>query len=122
LALFRKPVPGTVHLATVPADVSVAIDGRPISGSSPFIIEEVAPDLPHEIVVSKDGYRPWSSKFELQADQTMRLPPVSLEADESGFALDSGPSGAQVFVDGKDLGRPTPVKVTDLAPGDHMIR
>ena len=78
--------------------------------------------MPHEIVVSKQGYRPWSSKFELQSNETMKLPPVTLEPLESGFALDSVPSGATVFVDGKELDRKTPVRVAELGPGDHHIR
>jgi serine/threonine-protein kinase len=102
--------------------VSVALDGRPIPGSSPFVIGQVVPGIPHEVVVSKQGYRAWSSQFQLQADETMQLPPVSLEPLESGFALDSVPSGAAVFVDAKRLEQTTPVRVADLGPGDHQIR
>ncbi|MDH5671676.1 MAG: protein kinase [Myxococcales bacterium] len=122
LVLFRPPTPGTVHLSTTPGDVSVTIDGVPVTGSSPFVIGEVVPKQPHEIVVSKTGYRPWSSRFELQPDEMMQLPPVKLELLESGFALSSEPPGAAVFVDNRKLPQTTPLRVIDLSPGDHQIR
>jgi serine/threonine protein kinase len=122
LLLFRRPAPGTVHLSTSPPDVSVALDGRPVLGSSPFVISEIEPGVPHELTVSKQGYRTWSSRFELRADATMQLPPVSLELMESGFALDSVPSGAVVYVDGTRLAKTTPVRIGDLSPGDHQVR
>jgi serine/threonine protein kinase len=122
LLFFSPPSPGTVHLSTTPRDVSVSLDGRAIAGSSPFVIGEVEPETLHSLVVSKTGYRSWESKFELKPGETMDFPPVSLEALESGFALDSVPSGAAVIVDGERLGTTTPVRVTDLAPGDHQIR
>jgi serine/threonine protein kinase len=122
LWLFRHPAAGTVHLTANPGDVSVSIDGKALPGSSPFVINQVAPGIPHEIVVSKQGYRPWSSQFELQAAETMQLPPVNLEPLESGFALDSVPSGAAVQVDGKRIEQVTPVRIIDLGPGDHQIR
>jgi hypothetical protein len=122
LMVFRRPAAGTVHITTVPGDVSVSIDGRPVPGTSPFVAPDVAPGVAHEILVSKQGYRPWSSKFELQSNETMQLPPVTLEPLESGFALDSVPSGASVYVDGKELDSKTPVRVSELGPGDHHIR
>jgi serine/threonine protein kinase len=122
LMVFRRPSLGTVNLAVTPGDVSVAIDGRPIVGTSPFVINDVALSTPHEIVVSRDGYRSWQSRFELQSEDPMQLPPVVLEALESGFALDSVPSGAAVFVDNKRLEQATPVRVADLTPGDHQIK
>ena len=86
------------------------------------MINDVRSRSPHEIVVSKQGYRSWQSRFELQSEDAMQLPPVALEPLESGFALDSVPSGAAVFVDSKRLEQATPVRVADLTPGDHQIK
>jgi serine/threonine protein kinase len=122
LLLVRPKAPGTVHVTTSPNDAVVSIDGRPVAGSSPFIVTDVAPGTIHEVSVTKAGYRSWSTKLQLQASETMELPAVTLEALESGFQLDSTPSGASVFVDGKQLDQVTPVRVTNLTPGDHQIR
>ncbi len=122
LFVFRTPSPGAVHVTTTPRDVSVIVDGTPVIGSSPFVIGEVVAGVPHEILIRKTGYRSWTTKFELQPGETMELPPVTLEALESGFALDSVPSGATVFVDGERLAQTTPVRVADLKAGDHQIK
>jgi serine/threonine protein kinase len=122
LWIFRHPAPGTVHLTVTPGDAAVTMDGKAIVGSSPFVVNQVVPSVQHEVIVSKTGYRSWSTQFELQAGETMQLPSVNLEGIESGFALDSVPSGATVFVDSKRLQQATPVRVADLGPGDHQIR
>jgi serine/threonine-protein kinase len=122
LLVFRRPSLGSVHLSTNPGDVSVAIDGKPIVGSSPFVINDVMIAVPHEIIVSKQGYRSWQSRFELQSEDAMELPAIVLDPLESGFALDSVPSGAAVYVDGKRFEQATPVRVSDLTPGDHQIK
>jgi hypothetical protein len=50
------------------------------------------------------------------------VPPVPAPRPASGgFALASTPAGAMVRVDGKDLGS-TPIRLTDLPPGNHGIR
>ena len=126
LLIFRGPNLGIVHVTTTPGDASVAIDGKPVLGSSPFVINEVTLGVPHEIIARKPGYRDVSTRFELQADQpadkATELPAIVLEPLESGFALDSVPSGAAVFVDSQRLAQATPVRVTSLGPGDHLIR
>jgi serine/threonine protein kinase len=123
LWLFKEPAPGTIHLTTNPRDAVVKIDGQSIVGvSSPFVIPEILPGTTHTIEVAREGFRAWNSKVELQPDQVMELPMVTLEVIESGFALDSTPSGATVFVDDVQLGQVTPLRVTDLTPGHHQIR
>jgi eukaryotic-like serine/threonine-protein kinase len=122
LVVFGKPDPGNVHFATVPSKVSVAVDGKPLaSATSPFVIAQLPPNVEHTIAVSQQGYRPWTTKVELAPGQTLQLPTVTLERIETGFAVDSEPQGATVFVDGTRMGE-TPVRLTDLPPGEHKIR
>jgi eukaryotic-like serine/threonine-protein kinase len=123
LFVFGKADPASVQLTTAPRDALVTINGRPHTGrTSPFLIGELEPHVMYDIEVSSPGYRPWSTKVELQPGQMVPLPDVSLEKIEAGFALDSAPRGATVFVDGRRLPQSTPVRVTDLEPGDHQIR
>jgi hypothetical protein len=123
LVVFEKSEPGSIHLATAPRNVLVTVDGRPASAStSPFVLDQLAAGVTHDIEVTSPGYRSWSSKVELQPGQTMELPTVTLDRIESGFALDSVPAGATVFVDGRRIATATPVRTTDMEPGDHQIR
>jgi eukaryotic-like serine/threonine-protein kinase len=123
LMLFGQREPGTVHLITVPGRVAVVVDGNPLGMStSPFVIGELSAGKRHSIEVSSTGFRPWSSVVELQPGQVLALPEVRLTAIETGFTLASQPNGATVAIDDRKLAQLTPLRVVDLAPGDHRIR
>lgn len=123
VALLGRSSPGSIQLRTVPVDAIVTLDGQPVQGAaSPWLITDVEPEVTHLIEVTKPGFQAWSSRVELQSDQTIALPEISLEMIESGFALGSAPSGARVFVDGAVLADVTPVRKTDLVPGAHTLR
>ena len=117
--------PATVTLVTSPTDVEVLVDGRPLVGQlSPFMAQDLAADVEHEVVVQKTGFESQTHRFrigegEIKPLPTMELKPVSAG---TGFALTSSPEGVLVKVDDVALSQRTPVKLTDLAPGTHVIR
>ncbi|MEM9189964.1 MAG: serine/threonine-protein kinase [Myxococcota bacterium] len=123
--------PGTIHVTTDPPDAVVVFDREPVSAlASPFVINNVAAGETHVVVVQKEGYRPWSWRGEVQAGQTLTLPLVRLVPEGggeervagTGFTLDTRPSNARVFIDGRELDERTPIQVTDLDPGSYTIR
>jgi serine/threonine protein kinase len=123
--LMKKPAAGTINLTTLPADTTIKIDGQPFSGSSsPFVISDLTPNAAHQIVVSKEGYGSWSTSVELTPGQNLVLPPVSLDPiqTDTGFTIDSKPTNARVYVDGKDFAQNTPARIIGLSPGIHDIR
>mgnify|MGYP003449613770 FL=1 len=123
LMVFGEREPGTLNLSTEPDRVAVSVDGRALGVSkSPFVIGELSPGRRHEIVVSSNGYHAWSHSVELSAGQVLTLPPVKLQRVETGFMLSTEPSSALVLVDGMPLAQRTPVRVVDLAPGEHRVR
>ncbi len=119
---LRPQTPGQLLVTTEPADAQLRIDGVVVGGQSPFRAGSIAPGQIHLVDIVREGYRPWSIKIQLQPGQSMELPSVALDAIESGFALDSVPSGATVFVDSVRLAEATPVRVTSLPAGDHLVR
>ena len=94
LAAFRARDPGTVSLSTRPSRVEVSVDGRALGSSmSPFVIGELTPDRPHEIVVSSAGHAPWTKTLTLSPGQVMTLTDVVLEPIETdGMTLDDLPA------------------------------
>jgi hypothetical protein len=123
LMLFGQRQPGTVNLTTQPSRVSVIVDGRSLGEStSPFVIGELSAGKAHSIVVSSPGYIPWSHDLELGPGQMVTLPNIVLKRIETGFALSTDPPGATVFVDDRALPDRAPVRVVELAPGEHRIR
>lgn len=140
--VLRPGEPATIHLATSPVDPVVLFDEQPVQAtSSPFVIPNVEPGVPHLLEVRKRGFRVWSMTLEAQPGQTLTLPAVTLVPEEptvaagptepssptppttatAGFSLTSDPAGATVFVDGSERGT-TPVTLSDLAAGPRQVR
>jgi len=123
--LHDDPGTATVTLVTKPGDSQVAIDGRALVGqSSPFMVQDLAPGVDHEVVVRKEGFEPQTRRFRVGAGQVMPLDGIELTKLDAGtgFALATTPAGAKVFVDGTLQSGVTPLRVTDLEPGLHTIR
>ena len=68
-----------VHFSTVPTDAEVWVDAkRWHATASPFLIDELEPDVPHRLEVKKPGYQSWSAPLTLASGQVLRLPVVTL--------------------------------------------
>lgn len=123
-AMMAPPALATVTLVTQPADAEVSVDGRPLVGqTSPFTIQGLAPESEHSLVVRKEGHAEHTSRFNVEPGETKALSSVDLQPVkvDTGFAINSQPAGAQVFVDGKPLELETPARISDLAPGLHTV-
>jgi eukaryotic-like serine/threonine-protein kinase len=122
-ALAGEPNPAIIQLSTVPKDAVVRFDNRQATGSSsPFVILDVKPNIKHTLEVSKSGYESISLDVTATPDQIKQLPDLVLRPLESGFTVDSVPTDANVFVDGKELAQRTPAKVSALSAGPHQVR
>jgi hypothetical protein len=122
--IFGGASTGGVTLTTAPADAQVFIDGKPLSGtSSPYSVSELEAGQ-HEVVVQKEGFKEHRSTFSVEKGESRALPMVELAAKQvdSGFAVNSMPSGADIWVDGAATGKTTPAKVSGVAPGVHKLQ
>lgn len=120
----RVSRPGMATLTTDPADAQVAVDGVPMAAdSSPFelILNE---GRTYQIQVERDGYRTRSFSLKVRSGVELALPTVTLEPLElpGRIDVDSNPSGANVYVDGQDTGKTTPVRLEGYGEGGHMLR
>ncbi|MBK6578511.1 MAG: serine/threonine protein kinase [Sandaracinaceae bacterium] len=126
--------PGTIRLATDPPDSEVYMDSVRVAGSSsPFIITNVTPGVPHIIEVRAEGFRSWSAPITVQSGQELSMDAVALRpegaagttrvaAGTGGFTLNTTPPGATVYVDGTRVPGTTPVTAADLSAGAHQVR
>jgi hypothetical protein len=120
----------------------VFVDDRE-RGRTPATIRDLSRG-PHRVRIEREGYltetrriaispsRPSESlivTLDREAPQnaplTARAPAARQQPADEGFvgelAVDSRPSGARVFLDGKPVGT-TPLGVTRVAAGTHVIR
>lgn len=138
-----KPTVGAVELRIGPVAGSVTLDGVPRGQGATVSVEDLDPASPHPLKVEAEGYLPFEDSLTLKAgdrlvfpvtlqpvpapvverdrpERTDRRDPVATPtpgAPVTAIArFTSNPGGAEVFVDGKLVGK-TPFSWDDGAPG-----
>lgn len=93
---------GTLVVRTEPAGASVSVGGA-YRGRSPLTLE-VRPDVPLAIVATRDGYEPATSQATVgpgaRRDVSLALTPILGE-----ITVQAEPAGAEVFANGRAIGR-----------------
>ncbi len=123
-------VRGTLIISSTPRGAAVALDGRPL-GVTPVTIRNLAPGH-YTVRVSRRGYateerevvvsaeRP-SSTIAFSLDRASRPQPASRTEFFGSLSVDSLPSGARVFLDGRLIGT-TPMVAPRVPAGSHVVR
>jgi PEGA domain-containing protein len=138
--------PGRLLVRTTPAGARVAVDGTEY-GRSPVAVRDLAHGA-HRVRVMRDGYAPVERRVVISAArpaQSLTIPlsrvgepapsapaargaappPPPPGSPAQAFAgsliVDSRPTGAKVYVDGRLAGT-TPLTMRDVRAGEHAIR
>jgi serine/threonine-protein kinase len=119
--LQQRARSGPLLLVTsTPEGAQVKIDGRPVDGPTPAAVHALAPGK-HRVRVELPGRNPAEQEVELGAGARLHVALALPEASHP-VAVDSLPSGAQVFVDGVQVPGETPLSVTLANDDFHEIR
>ena len=121
------PATGRLLVRSTPSGAQVKVDGR-VRGRTPLVLR----DLPLGAVrlsVEQAGYQIDERRISLTAaspsvtveSRLTRVPPPTPVATAGALVVESRPSGATVFVDGRQVGS-TPLSVPDVTPGTRRIR
>ena len=135
---------GRLLIRSTPDGASVSVDGRDY-GKTPATVRDLARG-PHQVRVTRDGYAAQERRVVISSSrpsQSVNLAMVPTPAPSpsrsaaavpappaaapttaratGALAVDSRPTGARVFLDGKPIGT-TPLMVPSVAPGEHAIR
>ncbi len=110
--------PTELSFSSRPDGAKVQIDGAGDSSwLTPFRSQHIAPGT-HRVVFTKDGYLSETRSVELAAGKSLS---VAVDLTQgSKLVANSNPSGAEIWVDGQDLGIVTPSQLT-LPKGLHQI-
>jgi serine/threonine protein kinase len=129
-----------VELITWPStEVKVYLDGTQVASDTPFTARDMTPGV-HSLRVERKGYEQVEKRFELSMGTRMVMelslrkieepeperPPAEKPPEEKPpepapekkptvLIVDSDPSGATVYLDGKKIGK-TPLRRSDLKP------
>jgi hypothetical protein len=118
---------GTVHFAVVPADATIVISGKPITGKLKHRGSPWSPELApggYQIEIDREGYKGWLTSIDVVAgqSQTLHVPLETLGSAviaEATLVVGSSPGGLDVTVDGVAFGK-TPGKLS-ITEGHHVV-
>ena len=118
--------PGRILVRSTPSGARVAVDGRDL-GATPLAVRDLAVGT-HTVRVTRDGYVPQERAVRVTRSRPSPSMVVTLERSRAtaaanfngGLTVDSRPSGAKVYIDGRLAGT-TPLQ-SSVAAGEHAIR
>jgi len=125
IKLTPLPSYATLEVETTPTNAKLYINGEE-KGSTPHTIDKLKPGE-YEIKITKSGYENYIDKITLKDNEnkTMKIQLKAITPTPTisygFFSVDSDPSGANVYVDNKNIGK-TPIKSYQLEPGSHTIK
>lgn len=111
-------IAGQLSIDSNPQGAQVQVDGN-ASGVTPFNIASLTPGQ-HTVTVSKPGYSTETRSINIASGGKSNLS-IQLVQLAASVAANSTPSGAEIWVDGKDTGRTTPAQITLSKPGTHAF-
>ncbi|HLJ87576.1 MAG TPA: serine/threonine-protein kinase [Candidatus Angelobacter sp.] len=108
-----------VSFASEPKGAKVEVDGwSEPSWITPFKATNLAAGA-HNVVFSKDGYVRETRKLNLVSGKEAQLSAI-LSPAPSSVAVSSTPTGASIWIDGKDTGKTTPSQIL-VEKGAHTV-
>ncbi|HYA25809.1 MAG TPA: serine/threonine-protein kinase [Terriglobales bacterium] len=111
-------VAGQLSIDSNPHGAQIAIDGK-TAASTPSNIASLLPGH-HTITLSKPGYATETRTIDVTSGSKSVIS-VQLAPTTATVAANSDPTGATVWIDGRDTGRTTPVQISVDKPGNHTV-
>lgn len=119
IAAAAVAVPGQMVVDSTPEGAQIQIDGKTdVSWVTPVTLSGVAPGK-HSVTVNKSGYAPDSRTIEISSGGKSFVQ-TRLAQLAATLTVSSTPSGANVYIDGKNTGRVTPAQVP-VEKGRHAV-
>jgi PEGA domain len=112
-------IPGQLAVDSTPQGAQVQVDGKTDpSYVTPFVVTNLQPGQ-HSITVSKPGYASDSRTVNVTSGYRMTSV-VHLAQVMATLVVKSDPAGANIYVDGRDVGAKTPAQVS-VDKGQHVV-
>ena len=112
-------VPGQMTLDSTPQGAQVQLDGATDpTWVTPLAVSSLDPGA-HSITVSKSGYVTDSRSIKIVSGSKTSVV-VHLSQLSATLSVTSNPPGANIYVDGRDMGKVTPAQVS-VDKGQHLV-
>ncbi len=112
-------IPGQLAVDSTPTGAQVQVDGKSDpSWVTPFSLTSLQPGQ-HAIKVTKSGYAPDSRTVDVASGNRATVV-VHLAQLMATLVVNSDPPGANIYIDGRDMGTKTPGQVS-VDKGQHVV-
>lgn len=125
---------GSVDVKGAPENAVITLDGKQVGTGAAVVVSDLAPDVPHTLVVTAEGFEPYQETVQVAAGERLRLP-ITLQpvapvkptpstppknpttnptppptpkvdtAEKVVLSLSSTPPGADIWIEGKKVGQ-----------------
>lgn len=118
VAVLGTGPPPAIEVISSPTGASVSVDGRPMPGVTPLLVEEgIESGRTYRVDVTMAGYQPWSAQLSPTEGPLRQF--VVLAPLPATLRVETEPVGATVMVNGVERG-PSPVELTGLQVGQEV--
>jgi hypothetical protein len=112
-------IPGGMGLDSTPQGAQVQIDGRTDpTWVTPIALSGLTPGQ-HTVTVSKPGYSTDTRSLEVVSGNKTSIV-IHLAQLVATLSVSSDPAGANIYIDGRDVGKSTPAQVS-VDKGQHIV-
>ncbi|MFH1130526.1 MAG: protein kinase [Pseudomonadota bacterium] len=119
--LVQKQGPGTIQMTALPSNVEISVSGvRQVASGFPPEIQGIEPGI-HVLTIRKSGFETWEQSVVVKANETIQIEPKLEPVANAKIELRSRPSKGEVFLDGRKLEGKTPMRITNVVPGQHRL-
>jgi formylglycine-generating enzyme required for sulfatase activity/serine/threonine protein kinase len=108
---------GSLKIETTPDGAQVSIDGKNV-GQTPLQLNEVKRGKV-KISIDKEGFDVWEHEIMVEASKVSEVNAV-LVSSFGSLKVETTPDGAQVYIDGKNVGQ-TPLQLNEVKRGKVKI-
>jgi len=115
---------GILNIITDPPGAAVMINGILTKQVTPTAIKNLPVGKDLKITLSKPGYEDFEENIRLATSRPQKISATlkPLKQNNASLKVKSSPSGASVYIDGKNTGKKTPAVLKDIKPGNHVIK
>ena len=114
LTLTLKPAWANVSFSSEPSNAELYANGD-LLGRTPLDVELLEGE--HQLMIKLSGYKAWQESLDVEAEQNINMPQVSLDKADGLVLVKTQPSGAGLTVNGTYRGQ-SPFEL-NLAPGQR---
>ena len=118
LVATLQPQSASLSVNSTPPGATVYLNGKN-EGVTPIVINNLDAGK-YDLRLTMDGYAPYEEQITVSKGEEVERN-ITLKKASTVLSIDSRPTGAEIFINGKDSGK-TPFKQINVKPGTYKVK